>query len=188
MADKVLFRFWTIMDYEEEEDFLREQHRKGWKFRKYWLPGLYFFDRCTPKDVVYRLDFDQADRGEKPGYLQLYHDYGWEYLFDVNGFSYFRKPADSLEEDMEIFSDNESRIEMVRRIFRRRMIPLLIVFLCCLVPQLIIQSINWLDKGYVAAREFTVIFLVLFMLYMWMFIHCGIKIRRLQRKYEKDIT
>lgn len=187
MADRILFRFWTIMDYEEEEQFLREQHQNGWRFKRYLLPGFYFFDRCTPEDVVYRLDFDQAGTGEKLGYLQLYRDYGWEYLFDVNSFSYFRKPADIIEDDLEIFSDNESRLEMIGRIYRRRMIPLMIIFLCCVVPQLIIQSNNWLDRGDAGARAFTLIFLVFFMLYVWLFVHCGRKIRRLRQKYERDV-
>ncbi len=186
MADRVLFRFWTITDYEEEEEFLREQHREGWKLKKYWLPGFYFFDRCNPEDVVYRLDFEQAAQDEKSEYLQLYHDYGWEYLFDVNGFSYFKKPADIMEGDLEIFSDNESRLEMVRRIFRRRMIPLLIIFLCCVIPQLVIQSVNWIDRGYVGAKGMTIIFLVLFAAYLCLFIHCGRGIRRLEAKYKRE--
>jgi len=186
MADRILFRFWTITDYEEEEQFLREQHREGWRLKRYFLPGFYLFDRCTPEDVVYRLDFDQAVRGEKTGYLQMYYDYGWEYLFEVNGFSYFRKPAGSMEEDTEIFSDNESRLEMVQRIFKRRMIPLLCVFLCCLVPQLFIQYFCWMEWGHVSSKALTVIFGVLFVLYMGLFIHCGIGIRRLKEKYEKN--
>ena len=185
MADRVLFRFMTVTDYEEEEQFLREQHKEGWKLCKYLLPGFYFFDQCEPEDVVYRLDFEQADKCGKTEYLQLYYDYGWEYLFDVNGFSYFRKRAGSEEEEPEIFSDNESRIEMVERVFRRRMIPLLIVFFTCVVPQLIIQFFNWQD-GNTSAKGFVIFFTVFFFLYLYMFIHCGQKIRWLKRKYMKE--
>lgn len=183
MADRVLFRFWTITDYEKEEQFLREQHKAGWKIRRYLLPGFYLFDQCIPEDMVYRLDFEQASKYERTEYFQMYRDYGWEYLFDVNGFSYFCKPAASAQDSLEIFSDNESRLEMVERIFKRRMIPLLIVFLCCLMPQLILQSFNWFEKGYAGSKELFVIFFVLFVMYVLLFIHCGIGIRRLRRKY-----
>lgn len=186
MTGKVLFRFLTITDYEIEEQFLMQQQKEGWKLRKYILPGFYFFDRCRPEDVVYRLDFGQAEKGEKSEYLQIYRDYGWEYLFDVNGFNYFRKPADSLEEELEIFSDNESRIAMVERIFRQRMIPLLCIFLGCLVPQLFIYSFNWLEKGYASAKGFTIIFFMLFAAYALLFIHCGKGIRSLKRKYRNS--
>lgn len=183
MADKVLFRFLTVTDYEEEEIFLREQHKQGWKLRKYILPGFYSFDKVMPEDVVYRLDFDQAQCGGKEEYLQMYRDYGWEYLFDVNRFSYFRKPAASAEDDMEIFSDNASRLGMVERIFKRRMIPLLIIFLCIVVPQMMIQLINWLDGGFAAAGVLGIIYAALFAGYVFLFIHCGKKIIKLRKKY-----
>ena len=31
---KTCFRFFSIMDYEKEADFLRKMHKKGWKFVK----------------------------------------------------------------------------------------------------------------------------------------------------------
>lgn len=186
MADRVLLRFMTVTDYEEEEQFLSEQHKEGWKLCKYWLPGIYFFDECVPENVVYRLDFEQAEKNGKAEYLQLYYDYGWEYLFDVNGFSYFRKRAGSEEGELEIFSDNESRIEMVDRVFKRRMIPLLIVFFSCVVPQLVIQFLNWKERGDAAAKGFVIVFTMFFCLYLYMFIHCGLKIRWLKRKYMKE--
>ncbi len=186
MADRVAFRSWTITDYDKEEEFLREQHREGWRFKKYLIPGFYLFDRCRPEDVVYRVDFDHAQKGEKSEYLQMYRDYGWEYIFEVNGFSFFRKPADGMEEkETEIFSDDESRLEMVSRIFRRRMIPLLCVFLCFLLPQFFIQCMLWMEDGPAASMVLTIIFGVLFVLYVGLFIHCGRGIRRLRRKYKK---
>ena len=163
MADRVLFRFMTVTDYEEEEKFLSEQHKEGWKLCKYWLPGIYLFDKCVPEDVVYRLDFEQAEKSEKTEYLQLYNDYGWEYLFDVNGFSYFRK-----------------------RVFKRRMIPLLMVFFSCVMPQLVIQFLNWNERGDPFAKGFVIFFTILFGLYLYLFIHCGRKIRWLKRKYMKE--
>ena len=183
MKDKVLFRFWTITDYEEEEQFLTEQHRAGWKLRRYILPGFYIFDRCMPQEVSYRLDFDQAGYGEKAEYLQLYRDYGWEYLFDVNCFSYFRKPAEREGEDLEIFSDNKSRLDMVQRIFKRRMIPLMVVFLCCVMPQLVIQTEMSVTRDFLSAKVLAGIFIVLFIMYVCLLIHCGIGIRRLKRQY-----
>ena len=53
---KTCFRFFSIMDYEKEADFLREMHKKGWKFVKVSLLGFYEFEACEPEDVVYQLD------------------------------------------------------------------------------------------------------------------------------------
>ena len=52
---KTCFRFFSIMDYEKEADFLRKMHKKGWKFVKVSLGGFYGFEACEPEDVVYQL-------------------------------------------------------------------------------------------------------------------------------------
>ena len=127
MADKISFHFWTITDYEKEEQFLRDQHREGWSLRRYLLPGFYLFDRCEPRDTVYRLDFGQAAKWEKTEYLKMYRDYGWEYLFEVNGFSYFRKPSDGAEdEDIEIFSDKLAICPFGNNISKQNFVPAIV--------------------------------------------------------------
>ena len=50
------------------------------------------------------------------------------------GYSYFRKPAAEAEGADEIFCDDDSRLEMLKRVFRRRIILLIILFLCLLLP------------------------------------------------------
>ena len=53
---KTFLRLFTIADYEEEEQWLRSQHQKGWKLQKIYFPCFYVFEECQPEDVVYRLD------------------------------------------------------------------------------------------------------------------------------------
>ena len=52
-------RIFTIADWEKEEQYLRKRHREGWKFVKVNLPGLYHFEKCSPEDVVYQMDYNQ---------------------------------------------------------------------------------------------------------------------------------
>lgn len=54
---KTVIRFFTIADYEEEEVWLHDQHKNGWKFLKMIPPCFYIFEKCVPDDVVYRLDY-----------------------------------------------------------------------------------------------------------------------------------
>ena len=54
---KTLVRFFTIADYEEEELWLRKQHRNGLKLVKMTPPFFFTFEECTPEDVIYRLDY-----------------------------------------------------------------------------------------------------------------------------------
>ena len=110
---KTMIRFFTIADYEDEEIWLREQHRKGWKLQRMIVPCFYIFEACTPEDVIYRLDYRNNE--EDSEYLQLFRDYGWEQFARCMGWLYFRKSASEIEseEDGEIFSDDASRVELV---------------------------------------------------------------------------
>ena len=64
---KTLFRFFTLFEYEEEEAFLENQHKNGWKVTSYKLPGFYKFEKCDPEEVTYRIDFTNARAPRAPG-------------------------------------------------------------------------------------------------------------------------
>ena len=55
--DKTFIRFFTIADYEEEEIWLREMHKKGWRLIDMTPPCFFRFEACQPQDVIYRLDY-----------------------------------------------------------------------------------------------------------------------------------
>ena len=85
-------RFFTIADWEKEEEYLRKRHREGWKFVRLSFP-VYHFEKCEPEDVVYQLDYNEDGVAHKEEYVQMFADCGWEYLQDFAGYSYFRKPV-----------------------------------------------------------------------------------------------
>ncbi len=173
---KTWVRFFTIADYEEEEQWLRTQHKRGWKLVKTVLPCFYIFERCTPEDVVYRLDYRNCT--ENGDYLQIFRDYGWEYFNRCAGWLYFRKPVaeTDTEQDSEIFSDDVSRLDMLSHVINTRMLPLVIIFLCCLLP-------NFLRSSEEPTSSVFIAFAVLMLLYLYLFAHCGLKLRRLRKKY-----
>lgn len=180
---KRLFRFWTIADFETEETFLREQHKQGWKFIKYTLPGFYTFEACTPEDVIYQLDFTDTGCNANTAYLQMFADYGWEYLQTVNGFNYFRKPAVAhAPEDLTIFSDPQSKIDMIQKITCRRLLPILVIFLCCIVPQLSIQA----QFDDLSNKILLGIFFILFITYIVLIVHIVSTLAKLRKKYQKE--
>ncbi len=120
------FKLFLITDFEREETYLSEMHKKGWKFTGVQGRSVYCFEACEPADVVYKIDFKPNTEKDTENYHQLYRDYGWEYVATVNNFYIFRK-FDVEDGDLEIFSDETSKRAMVKQIFRRRF--LLIVFL-----------------------------------------------------------
>ena len=180
---KTFYRIFTIADYEEEELWLREQHKAGWKLVKLTPPCIYVFESCTPEDVIYRLDYKNTERDS--GYMQMLRDFGWEYFASCFGWLYFRKPAAAAEteEDGELFSDNASRAEMAASVVKTRLLPLLIIFLCCIVP----NALRYADNGGGLGRAgafFSIFFTVMFFVYAVLILHCSIKLKRIRDRYK----
>ncbi len=149
MERKKQFKWFTIFEYDKEQYYLRMMHKSGWKFVKVTVIGIYHFEKCTPEDVIYQLDYNQEGLKNKDEYVTMFNDCGWEYLQDFFGYSYFRKPVTDGNVNEEIFCDDESRLQMMERVFKGRMIPLLIIFLCCLMPNFIINLLSF--KNYILA-------------------------------------
>ena len=134
MEKKIVYRIFTIADYEREALYFREMHAKGWKLRKVGYSILLFavkytFEKCHPEQVSYQLDFYPMEKSERASYLQLFKDCGWEHITDFNGFSYFRKLRSGIESDaeFEIYNDAAGKLAMVNRILRLRLVPVLLL-------------------------------------------------------------
>ena len=138
---KTVFRYYTIMEYEKEQEWLSRQHRQGWKLTAAAV-CFYRFERCAPEDVVYQLDYNPEGRKHPEEYVQLFRDCGWEHVLDNVGYSYFRKPAAQMQGREEIFCDEESRMEMFRRILFHRMLPLLILLVGMFVPLITMELLD----------------------------------------------
>lgn len=179
---KTIMRFFTIADYEKEEQFLREKHRNGWRMTGSILPCFFRFEACEPEDVVYRLDF-RPENTDRDSYLQMFSDYGWEYFHSCAGWDYFRKAASETEENPEIFSDAISRLELIRRITRKRMLPLGIIFLCCVIPNTI-RTLNGEFGKWDSA--FGIFWIILFILYLLLLGYSSYQFRKMKRKYGGD--
>ena len=74
---KTELRIFTIAGWEKEEQYLRKRHREGWRFTELSLPGFYHFEKCTPADVVYQLDYNEEGLKHKAAYVQTFQDRGW---------------------------------------------------------------------------------------------------------------
>ena len=139
MEKKIVYRIFTIADYDREALYLREMHTKGWKLRKVSYSILLFavkytFEKCQPEQMSYQLDFYPMKKSDRASYLQLFKYCGWEHITDFNGFSYFRKLHSGIESDaeFEIYNDVAGKLAMLKRILTRRMFPILLLFLALL--------------------------------------------------------
>ncbi len=173
---KLKIAFYTIADFEEEELWLRKMHNEGLKLVKMIPPCFYYFEECDPEDVIYRLDF--KNDSQESTYLQMFEDFGWEYAGKCVGWVYFRKPASEVEseEDSEIFSDCASRVSMIEKIIKTRMLPILCIFCCCVIPQLLSTH------SYHGDIFFKVFFSLMAVLYIYLITHCGFKLQKLKKE------
>lgn len=131
---KTCIKMFTISEYEEEEQWLRGMARSGWMLKSTIVPCFYFFERCEPQDIVFKLEFRSQSLGEDQEYFRMLEDFGWKYLLSCNRFRYFYKTAEADERSNELFSDNASKLAMVKKILISRMLPIAIIFLCCVLP------------------------------------------------------
>lgn len=184
MAERVTkTAFFTIADFKEEEAWLRERAREGLHLVRMYPPCFYVFERGEPEDVIYRLDF--TNNAEDKDYCRMLGEFGWENCGRCTGWIYWRRNAAELENEgeSELFTDDASRLELVRKVVRTRMLPLLIIFFSCVLPNLF----RALDGGmYGASGFFLGFFGVMTVLYLYLFIHCGGKLRRMKKELEKE--
>ena len=181
METKREFRYYTIMEYDKEERYLQKRHSEGWRFLEVTGIGMYHFEKCQPEGVVYQLDYNQegiADRGE---YIQMFADCGWEHVTDYVGYSYFRKPVSDMTSEEEIFNDDNSKLEMIQRIFKGRMIPLFIVFFLYLILQFVLP--NLFEGAVIMAIVSVIRFLLL--VYIIVTIHFCMKYLAYRRRVRK---
>lgn len=173
---KMEIRYFAVPNWKKEQDYLRRQHSRGWKFVRVDGFCFYHFEKCRPEDVIYQLDYNPNGRMEKEEYIQMFTDCGWEYLQDYVGYSYFRKPVSEMAGEEEIFCDDASRLDMMKRVFRRRIVPLIAIFLLVILPNLFIHRP-------ILAPVWHAFFLGCFILYIVLFLQFGYQFW----KYWKDL-
>ncbi len=177
---KVTMKYFTVPEYEKEQDYLRKKHQDGWGFIKVVFPGIYIFEKCEPEDVVYQLDYNQEGISHRSQYVKMFEDCEWEHILDFFGYSYFRKPVSLMKDEEEIFSDAESKLDMTKRVFRGRMIPLLIIFFGTICPQLFIQ--HRLAAENATVRGVFYLYIVALVVYIAIFTWFGMHYWKLYKK------
>ena len=174
METKKEVRYFTIFNHEDEQEYLRQNHMAGWKFVEVTGLGMYHFEKCEPEDVVYQLDYNKEGLSQKNEYVQMFSDCGWEYIQDFFGYSYFRKSAKMMDGEEEIFNDDSSKMAMMERVYKGRLIPLLITFCLLLIP----QTIRTLLEGQYVLAVFMGSASIVYFVF---FIYCAIHYNRKKR-------
>ena len=183
--NKTEFKHFTVPQYRKEENYLSDMNEKGWRFVGVSFPGLYHFEKCDPAPASYRLDYNQEGLRNKSEYIQMFRDCGWEHICDFVGYSYFRKEGQAGDEREEIFCDDASRLEMMKRVFIGRIIPLIIIFAAIILPQLFMnQSRISMGETSIIFNIISYLYLGLALLYLIIFLFTAFQFF----EYEKEVT
>ena len=177
METKKVFKYFSIFKFGKEEKFLREMHKSGWKFIKVTGIGTFHFVKCEPEDVIYQLDYNQEGLRNKDEYIKMFSDCGWEYLQEFAGYTYFRKPSAEMNGNEEIFSDADSKLQMMKHMLLGRMLPMLIIFTAIIIPNCIKSF--FIENDYI----FGFIFLTLLLVYVSIFIYSGSQYIKFKKKH-----
>ena len=114
------------------------QHSLGWKLRTI-KHGFYTFEKCSTEKYIYQLDYNPTGKDEDE-YIQLFIDYGWEFIQKHKSRYYFRKLESDIESDNRIFSDRESKAEMCRKIVNRRLFLLIPLSFIVIILNVLLQT------------------------------------------------
>jgi len=169
---KRIFRwFWTWQDELEEAWLSGLSSQRGLHLTSVAPLGIYTFRVGEPAPMVYRLDYQYLKGQDRPTYLQLSRDAGWEHVGEMSNWQYFRRP-DVPGEEHEIVTDPTSKAEKYRRA-----IPFLVLISVVLAVQLNSSLYGRWPSAALEAIRF-LLFCVL-MLLVYSLIRIGLCIRRL---------
>lgn len=127
-----VLRFYWVWEDEREEAWLSKMAAEGWHLERVIIV-CYTFRRGEPRAMSYRLDYRRLRGAERPEYLALFRDAGWEYVNTMANWHYFRSPAEDGHLP-EIYTDRASRVEKYRRVLGL-LLPLLAMNLAFIVTQ-----------------------------------------------------
>ena len=187
MGKKVVYRIFTIADYDREAAYLKKMHGQGWKLKKvnyspFIIAVRYTFEACPPQYVAYQLDFRPMKKAEQESYYQLFEDCGWEHITNFNQFSYFRKPVSQIdaESDLEIYNDAWSKLEMVKRLLIWRFLPAIMVL--CVTTYLILDIFQKSLKASLLFKSILAIDCVILLILFCQLLHIGLSFWKMKQE------
>ncbi|HEU5941887.1 TPA: DUF2812 domain-containing protein [Streptococcus pneumoniae] len=168
MNSRVEFRIFTIVDLDKEEEYLHEMHLKGWRYRTSRF-GLFYFDKCQPDDVIYRI-YDSRFLKKYKHELQDFSNRGWE-LIETGFCSIFRKPASDLLPEDQVYMSKGLKWEVMRSRLRSCIATFLGGLVVCMS---------------LFREDLSMSFFLIFVLYAFLISYLIHGYFRLKRKYRVD--
>jgi hypothetical protein len=164
-------KFFGAWQDEKEEAWLEEMALQGLLLKEVGFPLVYGFEEGTPGRVAYRLDYTSLRSEDREDYFQLFNDAGWEWLGEMSGWQYFRKPVEAGEKP-EIFTDNQSKVEKYQRV---------LMFLVILLP-IYLPVLSGFEGDSLFFDVLMVFIVALFLIYLYAILMLISRIGQMKKK------
>lgn len=108
-------KFKFFIDYNKEEQWLREMAQKGYQLNK--VSFGYQFRESEPSDEIFRIDYRTFKKNvDFVDYCLMFEDSGWKHISGTkySGAQYFQRIREDVSDD--IFSDLSSKAGRYRRL------------------------------------------------------------------------
>lgn len=176
--EKVVRKFFIQTSADKEEKWLNDMARKGYLLKKATL-GKYTFVK-TDKNYKLRLVYLPED---KKDFINFIEEGNVKFISEVNNWGYFVKEVNSFDDEFEIFTDIDSKIEQKNRVLKF----LGIMFLCTLPSFFATASPIILNDTISDTLKIIILifYAILILLYVFMILKLFNQIKKL--KQERDI-
>ena len=139
---KRVWRFWTIAEYEQEEQWINEMARDGWALTAVGCCR-YIFRRTRPGEFIYKLDMvERTTQDEvKENYFNFLTECGIRVVGEYKDWIYLQKRAAEGPFDMK--NDTYAKLRRVNKIYSfaiRTICRLLRVFMALI---LLLSLVDW---------------------------------------------
>lgn len=113
---KTVWKTFWLWQYEEEEAWLNQMAAEGWALEEVHI-ARYVFVPCQPGEYIIRMErlSGSPEKEENQEYIWFVRGTGADYLGKWDRWVYFRKKAE--DGPFELFSDLDSRLAHVNRVF-----------------------------------------------------------------------
>ncbi len=164
-------KFFGAWQDEKEEAWLEEMAQQGLHLKEVSFPLRYGFEKGGPQQMAYRLDYTPLRSEDRDDYYQLFSDAGWEWVGEMAGWQYFRKSAEE-DENLEIFTDSQSKVEKYQRV---------LLFLVILLP-IYLPVLSGFEGDSLVFDVLMVIVAALFLIYLYAILMLISRIGQLKKK------
>lgn len=116
--------------FSEQNDLkkLRQKAAQGWTVKRFKFMG-YHFEKGTPEDVIFSIDYRDFKKGEEEEYLEMFEMAGWNHVSSNAGIHLFK----ALPGTSPIYSDKESSLDNLVR----QQKPLISISIVCILITII---------------------------------------------------